>query len=251
MPYGFVPKGDREAFGQHMQKAGHQTAIQSDEPARDYSASANPRHGATKTHAAVRLNTPAAKAHAKKFPGFTTSVNEVDEGWVSVNGQRVGPRRQPMSFAQRVAAKGGERTPEQKAATEKALKRIEDKITVATGPKRSAEIDADLKKKRNAELTAAGRKPLPESDNKSRNIAKAVMGKKKVAENPELDKLVAREEIELEDGNVIEIDIELAEAIADLFDSLDDDDQDALAEMLHTDIDSFMEVVDFIENDGE
>jgi hypothetical protein len=162
-----------------------------------------------------------------------------------------------------------------------AVTKIIDKMNAPGGiksPERSAEIDADLKKKRNAELTAAGRKPLPEAAvrnpyavatsaamkstgdtpplekstiNKSHEIAKAIMGKKKVAENPELDKLVAREEIELDDGNVIEIDIELAEAIADLFDSLDEDDQDALAEMLHSDIESFMEVVDLLENDGE
>jgi hypothetical protein len=168
---------------------------------------------------------------------------EVEEG-VSVNGQRVGGyggNRSPLRFLKK--------TPAEKARNKAgfdAVTKIIDKMNAPGGinsPERSAEIDADLKKKRNAELTAAGRKPLPESDTKSHKIAKAIMNKEEVNFNTE--------EIELDDGNVIEIDIELAEAIADLFDSLDEDDQDALAEMLHTDIDSFMEVVDLLENDGE
>jgi hypothetical protein len=377
-PHGFVPKSDREAFGSHMAKAGLATAIQSDEPARDYSASANPKHGATKTHAAVRINTPAAKEHAKKFPGFTTSVNEdeeldeisdtlarnyerkadaqrrklsnpyghspedantlrkrgegkvslvarrftkvlgknqaneeseLDEGkfgnamdkftgkskspfvsklihgfetgqaaraakkskadpdnfdklmnyanarnkvreetnveeGVSVNGVPVGGyrgNRSPLSRIQKTPAE----IARHKAGFD-AVTKIIDKMNAPGGiksPERSAEIDADLKKKRNAELTAAGRKPLPETSHKSRKIAGAIMRNEDVNFNTE--------EIELEDGNVIEIDIELAEAIADLFDSLDEDEQDVLAEMLHSDIDSFMEVVGLLEDDGE
>jgi hypothetical protein len=311
-PHGFVPKGDREAFGSHMAKAGLATAIQSDEPARDYSASANPKHGATKTHAAVRINTPAAKEHAKKFPSFTTSVNEaeeldeskfgnamakftdkskapfvsklihglqtrsaalaakkskadpdnfdklmnyanarnkvreeteVEEG-VSVNGVPVGGYRGNRSPLNRVYKSPAE-IARHKAGFD-AVTKIIDKMNAPGGiksPERSAEIDADLKKKRNAELTAAGRKPLPETSHKSRKIAGAIMRNENVSFNTE--------EIELEDGNVIEIDIELAEAIADLFDSLDEDEQDVLAEMLHSDIDSFMEVVGLLEDDGE
>ena len=168
---------------------------------------------------------------------------EVEEG-VSVNGQRVGgygDNRSPLRFLKK--------TPAEKARNKAgfdAVTKIIDKMNAPGGinsPERSAEIDADLKKKRNAELTAAGRKPLPETSHKSRKIAGAIMRNEQVSFNTE--------EIELEDGNVIEIDIELAEAIADLFDSLDEDDQDALAEMLHTDIDSFMEVVGLLENDGE
>lgn len=166
---------------------------------------------------------------------------EVEEGYVSVNGQRVGPRRQPMSFAQRVAARGGERTPEQKAKTEKALKDIEDKISAKFTPDymKKAADNAAAERKRQVDAEKAKR-GISESSHK---IARAIMMNEKVNLNTE--------EIELEDGNVIEIDIELAEAIADLFDSLDEDDQDALAEMLHSDIDSFMEVVDLLENDGE
>jgi hypothetical protein len=167
--------------------------------------------------------------------------SEVEEGYVSVNGQRVGPRRQPMSFAQRVAARGGERTPEQKAKTEKALKDIEDKMSAKFTPDymKKAADNAAAERKRQVDAEKAKR-GMSESSHK---IARAIMKNEKVNLNTE--------EIELEDGNVIEIDIELAEAIADLFDSLDEDDQDALAEMLHSDIESFMEVVDLLENDGE
>jgi hypothetical protein len=168
---------------------------------------------------------------------------EVEEG-VSVNGVPVGGyrgNRSPLSRIQKTPAE----IARNKAGFD-AVTKIIDKMNAPGGiksPERSAEIDADLKKKRNAELTAAGRKPLPETSHKSRKIAGAIMRNENVSFNTE--------EIELEDGNVIEIDIELAEAIADLFDSLDEDDQDALAEMLHSDIDSFMEVVDLLENDGE
>lgn len=168
---------------------------------------------------------------------------EVEEG-VSVNGVPVGGyrgNRSPLSRIQKTPAE----IARNKAGFD-AVTKIIDKMNAPGGiksPERSAEIDADLKKKRNAELTAAGRKPLPETSHKSRKIAGAIMRNENVSFNTE--------EIELEDGNVIEIDIELAEAIADLFDSLDEDEQDALAEMLHSDIESFMEVVDLLENDGE
>jgi hypothetical protein len=168
---------------------------------------------------------------------------EVEEG-VSVNGVPVGGyrgNRSPLSRIQKTPAE----IARHKAGFD-AVTKIIDKMNAPGGiksPERSAEIDADLKKKRNAELTAAGRKPLPETSHKSRKIAGAFMRNEEVNFNTE--------EIHLEDGNVIEIDIELAEAIADLFDSLDEDDQDALAEMLHTDIDSFMEVVGLLEDDGE
>lgn len=73
--HGYVPKGDRQAFIAHMVKGGHTQSIQTGDP-ENFRASANPNHGATKTHAAVRLDTSAAKEHAKKFSSFTTSVKE-------------------------------------------------------------------------------------------------------------------------------------------------------------------------------
>jgi hypothetical protein len=190
-------------------------------------------------HEGMRSTRQASQAEFLK--GYDSVKEEVEEGYVSVNGQRVGPRRQPMSFAQRVAARGGERTPEQKAKTEKALKDIEDKMSAKFTPDymKKAADNAAAERKRQVDAEKAKR-GISESSHK---IARAIMMNEKVNLNTE--------EIELEDGNVIEIDIELAEAIADLFDSLDEDDQDALAEMLHSDIESFMEVVDLLENDGE
>ena len=125
-----------------------------------------------------------------------------------------------------------------------AIKDIEDKIHAKFTPEYMKQAGDNAAAERKRQVDAEKKKRgIAESDTKSHKIAKAIMNKEEVNFNTE--------EIELGDGNVIEIDIELAEAIADLFDSLDEDDQDALAEMLHTDIDSFMEVVGLLENDGE
>lgn len=193
--------------------------------------------------------------------------NEVDEGYVSVNGQRVGGyrTRSPLDRPDVKQALNTPRVPNK--AVDDTINAINAKFTPEymkktadnAAAERKRQVDAEKKKRgiteadvRNAYAvgTAAAMKstgdtpPLSKSTiNKSHKIAKAIMNKEEVNFNTE--------EIELDDGNVIEIDIELAEAIADLFDSLDEEDQDALAEMLHSDIDSFLEVVDLLENDGE
>jgi hypothetical protein len=168
--------------------------------------------------------------------------NEVDEAYGSgmkyYTSRRRGPATSPLD------------RPDVKQALNKprvdnpAIKDIEDKIHAKFTPDymKQAADNATAERKRQVDAEKK-RRGIAESDNKSRKIAGAFMRNEEVNFNTE--------EIHLEDGNVIEIDIELAEAIADLFDSLDEDDQDALAEMLHTDIDSFMEVVDLLEDDGE
>jgi hypothetical protein len=125
-----------------------------------------------------------------------------------------------------------------------AIKDIVDKIHAKFTPEYMKQAGDNAAAARKRQVDAEKKKRgIAESDNKSRKIAGAIMRNEDVSFNTE--------EIELEDGNVIEIDIELAEAIADLFDSLDEDEQDVLAEMLHSDIDSFMEVVGLLEDDGE
>lgn len=192
--------------------------------------------------------------------------SDVEEG-VSVNGQRVGGYRTRSPLDRPDVKKALNKPRVENPAIKKAMDDINAKFTPEymkkagdnAAAERKRQVDAEKKKRGIAESsvnnpyavgTAAAMKstgdtpPLSKSTiNKSHKIAKAIMNKEEVNFNTE--------EIELDDGNVIEIDIELAEAIADLFDSLDEDDQDALAEMLHSDIDSFMEVVDLLENDGE
>lgn len=92
--------------------------------------------------------------------------------------------------------------------------------------------------------------PLEKSTiKKAHKIARGIMKNEEI----ELEDEMIFEQIELDDGHVVEIDIELAEMIADLFDGLTEENQEALAGMIHSNLESFMDVVEFIENqiDGE
>ena len=97
-----------------------------------------------------------------------------------------------------------------------------------------------------AAMKSTGDKPPLEKSTikKAHKIARGIMKNEEI----ELEDELMTETIELDDGNAVEIDIELAERIADLFEGLTEENQEALAEMLHANLESFLEVVEFIEN---